>query len=269
MKESGDNMASNFWNGEFYFDNIHSSTYKVCIVDFNENNILKQIGSTFSISMEKEMAYRGNPLHRETERIADNIVLQLCKTEGTVWTDIEIADVVGWLFQDTFKKFQPTDFTEQSYNLVYYLKAIEMKKFLNPNLEGYIEITFQPYDAYVYAVSNNSLVVGGRETRTITNLSNVNSVYYPKIRVRNLGNVYNTITISNQTNGKTLSISGMESGEMVIIDCAIGSVVNENGGNRFSVLQNFDFIGLDRGNNVISLSANCTIEFICEFPMII
>lgn len=261
-------MASSFWSGEFYFDNVHSSMYKVCIIDFNENNILKQIGNTFSISMEKDMAYRGNPLHREVERAADNIVLQLSKTNGTIWTNVEITDIIGWLFQDTFKKFQPTDFEEQGYNLIYYLKAIEMKKYLSPSLEGYIEVTFQPYDSYVYAISNNILVVSGGETKNITNPSNVNNIYYPKIKIKNLGSISNVITINNQVNGKSLSISGMENGEVVIVDCAIGTVINENGDNRFEVLQNFDFIGLNRGNNYISLSANCTIEFICEFPMI-
>jgi hypothetical protein len=45
--------------------------------------------------------------------------------------------------------------------------------------------------------------------------------------------------------------------------------VNTNGKNRFSILKTFDFIGLNRGVNTISLSNNCVIEFICEFPMII
>jgi hypothetical protein len=267
--ESGDNMASSFWSGEFYFDNIRSTDKKVCIVDVNDNSILKQIGNTFSISMEKDTAFRGNPLYRETEITTENIVLQLCRTDGKTWTNNNIREITEWLFQDTFKKFIPNDIENQGYTLFYYVKAIEYKKFLNPNMEGYIEITFQPYDAYIYATPTYSLSVSGGSTTSISNISNVNKIYYPKIRVINLGNKENVITINNLTTGNTLSIKGIEQGKDVTIDCAIGSVLDAEGKNRFDVLQNFDFIGLSKGENRISLSSNCSIQFTCEFPMVI
>ncbi len=262
-------MASSFWTGEFYFDNIHSSTYKVCIVDVNERNILKQIGSTFSVAMEEDFSLRGNAVHRETSKTLENIVLQLCKTNNKPWTAGEIVEIIGWLFHNNFKKFQPGDLSNQGYNLIYYLKAIDFKKVLNSNMEGYLEITFKSYDGYVYAIPTYSLVVSGGETRSINSLSNVNSIYYPKLKVMNSGNKENEIIIRNTTTKNELVLKGMELGETIIIDCAIGSVVNTAGINRFSVLQNFDFIGLNKGVNTISLSSNCAIEFICEFPMII
>ena len=43
-------MASNFWEGNFYFDNVFSSTYGVCIVDINSNEILKQVGLEHKIN---------------------------------------------------------------------------------------------------------------------------------------------------------------------------------------------------------------------------
>ena len=39
-------MASSFWNGEFYFDNVYSETFNVVIIDFDSSDRLKQIGST-------------------------------------------------------------------------------------------------------------------------------------------------------------------------------------------------------------------------------
>lgn len=269
MMESGDNMASSFWSGEFYFNNIHSSIYKVCIVDVNESNVLKQVGSTFSISMEEDFSLRGNAVHRETSKTLENIVLQLCKTNNKPWTIGDISEIIGWLFHNDFKKFQPTDLNNQGYNLIYYLKAIDFKKVLNANMEGYLEITFKSYDGYVYAIPTYSLTVSGGETKSINSLSNINNIYYPKMKVMNSGDKTNIITIRNVTTSNELVISEMNPGETVIIDCAIGSVVNTNGKNRFSILKTFDFIGLNRGVNTISLSNNCVIEFICEFPMII
>lgn len=268
-------MASNFWAGEFYFNGESSSSYNICIIDFNENNILKQIGNTFNISMEKEIAYRGNPLHREVERTSDNITLQLGRTDGKAWREGDITDVTGWLFQEGFKMFQPTDFTslklDTYYNLVYYLKAIEMRKFLNPNLEGYLEIVFQPYDSYVYMIPNAPITIsGGQDMISVTNPSNVNNIYYPKMRIRNTETSVNTtMTIRNLTNGKSLSINGVNRNEIITIDCAIGSVIDGDGKNRFDILQNYDFIGLNKGNNNISLTPGFVVEFVCEFPMII
>ena len=49
----------------------------------------------------------------------------------------------------------------------------------------------------------------------------------------------------------------------------MGTVINSSGTNRFSVLQDYNLLKLDKGNNSISLSGNADIEFICEFPVII
>lgn len=255
-------MASSFWSGDFYFDNTHSGVYKVCIIDFNSNDIVKQIGGSYAISTEKDTSYNNQHFYIEKERTSDDIVIQLAKTDRKAWTIAEILDINGWLFKENFCKFQPTDFSNQGYNIVYYLKAIDMKKYLTPDLEGYLEITFQSYDGYAYIIPNKQIILTSNETKTINNMSNVNKKYLPKIKVVGTGN----ITISNRTNGDSLSLNG--NGETIIIDCAIGSVTNSSNLNRFSLLQNYDFLGLEKGNNTIQIIGNATVEFICEFPII-
>ena len=163
-------MASNFWNGEFYFNNIHSSVYKVCMIDFNSREMVKLIGGSHSISLDKEISYRGNILYKESEKTSENITLQLCRTDNKAWTATDLIYLNSWLFQKNFKKFQPIDFSNQGYNLIYYLKAIDMKKYLTPNMYGYIEVVFQPYDSYVYAIPTNSMELSSYETKTITKL---------------------------------------------------------------------------------------------------
>ena len=255
-------MASSFWSGDFYFDNTHSGVYKVCIIDFNSNDIVKQIGGSYAISTEKDTSYNNQHFYIEKERTSDDIVIQLAKTDRKAWTIAEILDINGWLFKENFCKFQPTDFSNQGYNIVYYLKAIDMKKYLTPDLEGYLEITFQSYDGYAYIIPNKQIILTSNETKTINNMSNVNKKYLPKIKV--VGT--DSITISNRTNGDSLSLNG--NGETIIIDCAIGSVTNSSNLNRFSLLQNYDFLGLEKGNNTIQIIGNATVEFICEFPII-
>ena len=259
-------MASSFWSGDFYFDNTHSGVYKVCIIDFNSNDIVKQTGGSYAISTEKDTSYNNQHFYIEKERTSDDIVIQLAKTDRKAWTIAEILDINGWLFKENFCKFQPTDFSNQGYNIVYYLKAIDMKKYLTPDLEGYLEITFQSYDGYAYIIPNKQIILTSNETKTINNISNVNKKYLPKIKVVGSGD----ITISNITNGDILTLNGLSNDEQIIIDCAIGSVINSNNENCFALLgkDSYNFIGLNKGKNTIQLTGNATIEFICEYPII-
>ena len=39
-------MSSSFWSGEFYFDGTYSNLLNVCIIDFDTNERLKQIGNS-------------------------------------------------------------------------------------------------------------------------------------------------------------------------------------------------------------------------------
>ena len=102
-------MASNFWEGEFYFDGDFSNNHKVCMIDFNSRESVKQIGGTHVISTEKDNSYNDTPFYKVTERTMDNIVLQLCKTDKKPWTTSDILDITNWLFKENFKQFQPVD----------------------------------------------------------------------------------------------------------------------------------------------------------------
>lgn len=271
-------MASSFWNGDFYFDGDSSSKYRVCLIDFNNNDIVKQIGGSHAISIDKETSYNGQHFYKETERTSDNIVLQLAKTDRKAWTIAEISDINDWLFKENFCKFQPTDFSNQGYNIVYYLKAIDMKKFLTPSLEGYLEITFQSYDGYAYVIPNFKYSNTTSNQISIYNMSN--KKYLPKIKILNHEDKDSEIKINNLTNGDILTLKGIQpynekateeekKEATIIIDCAIGSVINLNNKNCFSILQDYNFISLERENNTIQVIGNATVEFICEFPIII
>ena len=263
-------MASSFWNGDFYFNNKYSGLYNVCIVDFNNSEIVKQIGGSHTITTEKEISYNNQSFYKEKEHNSDNIVIQLAKTDRKAWNINEIKNINDWLFEENFCKFQPTDFDNQN-NIVYYLKAIDMKKFLTTESEGYLEITFQSYDGYAYIIPSYSMTINANEIKKITNPSNVKKKYLPKIKITSeTTSIEEEVVIENTTNGDILTLKGMNNKEVFIIDCAIGSVVNfENNINRFSILQDYNFIGLEKGDNYIQVTGNATIEFICEYPIMI
>lgn len=263
-------MASSFWNGEFYFNGVHSSVFNVCIVDVNENEILKQISSTYSISLEKETTINGSTSYSETERSSENIVLQLAKNDKTKWTVSDLINVNRWLFTENFCKFQTSDYDNGSLNIIYYLKAVSMKKVLNNNFEGYIEIEFSLFEPYAYIIPNTAYSVTNGGTINIYNYSNLYNRYKPKLKITNLGNTSTVISITNTTlNSNPLRISGLSTNEEVIVDCLMGTVLNSNKVNRFNTLQTYNFTELIGGDNVLTVTGNATVEVICEFPIMI
>ena len=252
-------MSSSFWSGGFYFNGFYSDAYNVCIIDFDSNEKLKQIGLNTTLEFTEENSLNGTRSYIEGSRSADNIVLQLCRTDGKAWTEGAIIEIYNWLFQKDFKRFQTLDYTS-GYNLCYYLKAVNFKKFLNPNSYGYLEIEFMSYEPYCYAIpSSNPSSSGG--TITINNISNLYDTYKPKLRITG-----SNVTVVNNTNSTRVSLRG--SSGTVIVDCAMGTVVDTSGNNRFSVLNDYNLLELERGNNSISVSGG-SVVFICEFPIII
>ena len=131
-------MSSSFWNGEFYYDGTYSNLLNVCIIDFDSNEMLKQIGVNTIIDLTEESTFNGNKSYIENNRdSADNIILQLCRTDGQAWNEGSITNVYSWLFKKDFKKFQTLDYPG-NYNLCYYLKAVGFKKVLDPDFYGYL-----------------------------------------------------------------------------------------------------------------------------------
>ena len=260
-------MSSSFWNGEFYYDGTYSNLLNVCIVDFDSNEMLKQIGVNATIDLAEESTFNGNKSYIENNRdSADNIILQLCRTDGNAWNESSIANIYSWLFKKDFKKFQTLDYPG-NYNLCYYLKAVSFKKFLNPDFHGYLEVEFKSYSPYCYSIPNNSPTLSNGETKVITNYSNLYEPYKPKIKITNRG--ASNIRITNRSNDSFVEVAGLSSSETIIVDCAMGTVMNSNGDNRFEVLQDYNLLGLEKGDNSINLSGSASVEFICEFPMII
>ena len=259
-------MSSSFWSGEFYFNGIYSESFKVCIIDFDSSELLKQIGTSVNMELTEEMSFNGNRSYIEGNTTAENIVLQLCRTDGKAWEEGDIIGVYNWLFQEDFKRFQTVDYSS-GYNLCYYLKAVNFKKFLNNNFYGYLEVEFMSYSPYCYSIPTSNLRLSRGGSGTINNYSNLYKPYKPKIKIRAYDG--NTIKITNNTNKSFVEVRGLNSNETVIVDCSMGTVINSSGTNRFSVLQDYNLLKLNKGNNNISLTGNADIEFICEFPVII
>ena len=262
-------MSSSFWSGEFYFDGIYSNLLNVCIIDFDTNERLKQIGNGVSIELNEESSFNGEKSYSESSiDSTDNITLQLCRTNGNSWSEGAIAEIYNWLFKKDFKRFQTLDY-HSNYNLCCYLKAVSFKKVLNPSFEGYLEIEFKPYTPYWYSIPTSSPILLDGEIKSIVNYSNLYETYKPKVKITNIGASSTNIKVINESNNTFIEVLGLSDNEVVIIDCKMGTVINSDNINRFEILQDYNLLELSKGDNKIRLNGNAKVEFICEFPIII
>ena len=261
-------MSSSFWSGGFYFNGFYSDAYNVCIIDFDSNEKLKQIGLNTTLEFTEENSLNGTRSYIEGSRSADNIVLQLCRTDGKAWTEGAIIEIYNWLFQKDFKRFQTLDY-HSNYNLCCYLKAVSFKKVLNPSFEGYLEIEFKPYTPYWYSIPTSSPTLLDGEIKSIVNYSNLYETYKPKVKITNKGTSSTNIKVINESNNTFIEVLGLSDNEVVIIDCKMGTVINSDNINRFEILQDYNLLELSKGDNKIRLNGIAKVEFICEFPIII
>lgn len=262
-------MASSVWSSDFYFNGVHSSRYDVCVVDYNEKNIVKQVLTNTNISLEKENTLGNSYSYKESDISSDNLILQLAKTNKLPWTTSDLIEIGKWFFTENFAKLQVNEFSNSTLNIVYYVKAVNMRKFITPSCEGYIEVELMPFTPYAYVLPVNTFILNNGETKVLNNYSNLYTNYKPKIKVVNLGTPDSVINIKNTAiDSLGLEIRGLNTNETVIIDCKMGTVMRGDM-NRFDVLQNYNFIELKSGNNNISLSGEAMVEFICEYPIII
>ena len=58
-----------------YFNNKYSGLYNVCIVDFNNSEIVKQIGGSHTITTEKEISYNNQSFYKEKEHMVHSAFL--------------------------------------------------------------------------------------------------------------------------------------------------------------------------------------------------
>lgn len=261
---------SSFWSGDFYFDGVYSNTLNVCAIDFNSTETLKEHGLNTSYDLEKNSSLNGTNVYNITEGSSENIILQLCRADKKAWDLNSITQVNRWLNKEGFKRFQINDFKGNGYNIVYYLKMVSFKKFLSPNLEGYLEYEFASYDNYAYIIPpSNPTMSSSAKTTDVNNFSTLYTPYKPKIKIKNLGAKTDVIKIVNGTNSSFLELKGLDKNEEVIVDCKMNSVLNTStNDNRFEVLNNYDFIQLNMGSNQLTLQqGNAQVEIISEYPI--
>lgn len=244
----------------FTFNGIENTEMGVLLVSF-DNNTLNSIDVPFERSVSSSEYSSIKPMFATVDNEPSDIVLSLMYIDQNYralqWNDDKIFEIQNWLITDEFAPFQE----EYSEYKIYLMCTKIEKKMILPTMQGVLECTFKPYSHYKYKEYSTSLSVSsGSKTVNIENPSKF--IYRPLIKLTNTGDTNTT----NSING--FQIKGLSYGETVIIDSQMATVVSTSGVNKFS-LCNRSWVELQPGYTNLSISGKCSVEILCEFPLLV
>ena len=237
-----------------------------------EKNILVEHSTSYESSLIGDKALGSvEEVFFSEELKTNNITISLCLVDEVhnpiPWTVEARNKILNWMVTKEFKPFISEDTPE----VIYYLKCVGVKKEFSHNMTGLLTLTMQPISPYAYTpiiiqkhMSNDSKIM----EFSIDNVSNINDFYYPEIEITSLED-NESIEIYNMTySNAPFIINNLGEKEVVTIDGLFKTVTNNNNESKLTDC-NREWIKLSRGKNFIRVKGSCQIAFKCQFPMII
>ncbi|HCU2611099.1 TPA: phage tail family protein [Clostridioides difficile] len=258
-----------FISEKFILNKRTSDSMGVILITESNNDIFNDYGFMYSETIEKVKSYNDNPTFFEGEKDTSEIVLKICLVDVNYvprkWSDYDIEEICAWIKTDDFVEF----ISEDNVELIYYVKATKIAKKFTDNLEGYLEVTFQPFANFAYKSDVKSITIKENIERKIiiNNKSNVQDDYMPIVELINLGDESTINIIKNTSIEEQFEIAGIEKNEKVIIDNLYCTVINSKNENRFEKC-NRNWLRLKAGENELKIMGNCKLTIKSKYPIL-
>lgn len=263
-----------FHSENFIFDNISNKSMGVIRVDFDDS-ILKEYGIAYDTEISLDYAvnsYEPTPFGQTP--VVSPIEISVCRVnhvdEPVAWTRDDIIKITRWLNQEDYKPFE----TEDTKDVIYYLKCKGIKKQLNTKMHGIYTFIMQPSSNFAYSPIINHMQVNKavgdtppKSTLTVVNTTNVLNKYYPELKLV-CNNSVGEMKVINRTTGKEFIIVGLEQGEEVTIDCLYKSVISSTGKSRV-MNTNREWMYLKQGDNIMELIGAGEFNIKTQFPIVV
>ena len=247
-----------FSSENFYINGIPNTQLNLYLVSF-DSQVLNETGSVYSKSVDVDTTNVFNPIistsSDDTNEVTLNFALADSNKKAMVWTDNLINEIIELITQEPVIEFISEDFPT---NIFYFICTKIIKKF-NYLKQGVLEITFKLASMYSYVRQTFSTTCTETAKLSINNIGV--GKYKPIIKLTNNGDATTINVIDN------IEITGLENNESIIIDNMM-LLVYHNGVNKYDKT-NGAWLSLEKGNNTINISGNCTVEIQCEFPQLI
>lgn len=256
-----------FVSDKFYFDNIHCEEKNVCMLSM-DGDIINNYGLNYNEEVVVIKNDNTSYYYSKGKESEEDFKIQLYYVDNNYipleWNDDKVKDVIEWLVTDNFKPFV----SEDNLEIAYYVKATKISKMFTYDKKGYLEVVFKPFSSFGYKEFTKSITSTDiAKTEYIYNYSNVERDYRPILEITNDGTTSTVISIKNTTsNDDAFTITGLDAGQKVYVDCLIGTVLDDSGNNLISKC-NRKFLKMSDGGTNIEFSGSASIVFKAQFPV--
>lgn len=174
-----------------------------------------------------------------------------------------IDNVVNWLCNYDF--YQPLYFDSDT-DRIYYALVVEKPMIVHNCLsQGYVNLTFQCNDSYIYSdiITSDVYTVPATPTISLTNDGNINC--YPTIYITKIGN--GDLSIVNLTTNTLFEFTDLSNNEILTIFCEDEVIESDSGSYRYSNF-NDNYLYLLPGSNNLLITGACSIYFKYQYKQL-
>lgn len=261
-----------FWGCEFLFDGIPSSHYGLMIYTIGFGEQSESAVKTGEI-IEDRIAGRYDAL---TYGLLLNQPLEFTMTFGANMQSMDAQEhidryeteaIAAWLTGHKTRKWLSI-FQDDMHEYRYKAYISDLQTISFGNIPWAFTCTVNCDSAFAYTYPEEvSYSVNGTEKIRFFNRSSYNGYYCPKMEITLNGG--NSISIENETDSSRVTEFAElpASGSLTIyLDNKNKIITNSQDLNLYPYF-NMRFLRLVRGDNILNITGNADIKFICEFPV--
>lgn len=264
-----------FYAEELIFGGTSSRRFGLSIYDFDsvrqETNGFQETRDAVEEQLMRKYrtVYYGSSQNKQLEL---TFVLGLCQDrvdDGHPLERHEIEAVSQWLTSyDGYQYLEIVQPDMREYRYRARVSAIELVEQYWDDWAYKITFTCDGPFAYRYPETFTYEVSGSCEEQLLSR-STYGGVYYPQIKIEMTNSQNRTVEITN------LSASGAKAMKFENVPTAVSTiyvdtdtkVIYTDSGDNIYPYFNFQYTGLVPGENQLSINGDCTVEFLCEFPV--
>lgn len=255
-----------FWNS-FVFNGTPSEHFGVELYDIDgKENGGAQFPSYEIVSDSSARGYR--PLHygtRSKENLSFNLVFGV--PDSTDYSDAyDISVIAAWLLGHSEHKWLELCHNDMGWIRFHCLILGIEKIDVRGNTIAYsCKVECDSPFAYTYPIVQ-TVEVKGATRFNLQNISSRNGYFYPHIRFTPSQET-TSLSIKNKSdNDSVFELSNIPKDAVLFISGDTKCIACSNGSNLYSDF-NGDFLRLARGDNMLEITGDGTVEFSCEFPI--
>lgn len=261
-----------FWGNEFIFDGIPCSEFGLMVYHFGSNG-QSDVSFKNGEIIEDRIPGRYDAL---TYGLVQNQSLEYTLVFGANMDAIdantsidryEIETIAAWLTGHNKRKWLAI-IQDDMESFRYKCFISELQLITYGDMPWAFSCKVSCDSPFAYSVPEEyPFTVDGEEQFRLFNRSSYNGFYRPKIEISM--NSGDSISIQNLSDrNRTFKFTGLPGGKSLVIyvDNKNQVITNNMDLNLYPYF-NMKFMRLVRGDNILKISGNATVKFICEFPV--